>query len=47
MDRGARRATVHGVAEESDTTERLIETLSLSCRLAESQLWQGWAVLSL
>ena len=23
MDRGARRATVHGVAEELDTTERL------------------------
>ena len=24
-----------------------IEMLSLSCRLGESQLWQGWAVLNL
>ena len=27
MDRGAWRATVHGVAKESDTTERLTLTL--------------------
>ena len=31
MDRGAWWAIVHGVAEESDTTERLIHLLLISC----------------
>ena len=33
MDRGAWKATVHGVAEESDMTERLLAYFTLYSRL--------------
>ena len=47
MDRGNRQAIVHEVAKESYMTERLIETLSLSCSLGESQLCQRMRLCSI